>query len=42
MVHVPAARRLTEVPETVHTAVVREEKVTASPDEALADGVNGD
>ena len=39
--HVPTATKVTVVPDTVHTEVVVEAKLTASPDEAVALTVNG-
>jgi hypothetical protein len=41
-VHVPAASNVTDEPATVHTAGVVDEKVTASPDDAVALTVTGD
>jgi hypothetical protein len=41
IVQVPAATRVTVEPDTVHTAVVADAKVTAKPEEAVALGVNG-
>ena len=41
MPHVPAARNVAVVPDTVHTAVVDEPKVTANPELALADNASG-
>jgi hypothetical protein len=41
MVHVPAATIVTVDPETVQTAVVAELNVTASPEVAVAETVNG-
>ena len=39
--HVPTATKVTVVPDTVHTEVVVEAKLTASPDDAVALTVNG-
>jgi hypothetical protein len=41
IVQVPAAISVTVVPDTVHTAVVRELKLTASPELAVALAANG-
>ena len=41
IVHVPAATRVTVVPDTVQTGVVADVKVTVSPDVAVAVTVNG-
>ena len=41
MVHVPAATSVTVLPLTVHTAGVSDEKLTGSPDDAIALTVNG-
>ena len=41
MVHVPPALIVTVLPFTVQTIVVGDEKVTASPEEAVALTVNG-
>lgn len=37
----PEVRNVTVVPETVHTLVVFEAKLTASPEEAVADSISG-
>ena len=41
MVHVPVATNVTVFPETVHTGVVKDAKVTVKPELALALTVNG-
>ena len=41
MVHVPTVASVTRLPDTVHTAVVVEAKLTASPEVAVALRVNG-
>ena len=41
MVHVPAATSVTVLPLTAHTARVSDEKLTGSPDDAVALTVNG-
>ena len=41
-VQVPVATKVTVVPETVHTGVVSDEKLTGNPDDAVALTVNGD
>ena len=41
IVQVPTATSVTVVPDTVHTAVVVEAKLTANPDDAVAVTVNG-
>jgi hypothetical protein len=41
MEHVPTARMVTVLPDTVHTEVVVEAKVTANPELAVALMVNG-
>jgi hypothetical protein len=40
-VQVPTATSVTVVPDTVHTAVVVDAKLTANPDDAVALTVNG-
>jgi hypothetical protein len=42
IVQVPVATKVTLVPETVHTGVVSEEKLTGNPDDAVALTVNGE
>lgn len=39
--HIPDVRNVTVVPETVHTLVVFDAKLTASPEEAVAESVSG-
>ena len=41
MVHAPAATSVTVLPLTVQTPALSEAKLTASPDDALADTVKG-
>ena len=41
IVQVPGATNVTVLPETVHTDVVSDEKLTGNPDDAVALTVNG-